>query len=95
MNYSATTYLVIISTQEKVSRHRYDKTIEEAADSVISEIGLSATGRKDRPSKLLVKQHLVLSFQRSGVANFETKEFTFTITDADALEDQILLPEEC
>ena len=89
MNYSATTYLVIISTQEKVSRHRYDKTIEEAADSVIS-----ATNIKTRPGKALVKQHLVLSFQRSGVANFETKEFTFTITDADALEDQILLPEE-
>ena len=89
MNYSAKTYVVIISTQEKVVRHRYDKTIEEAADSVIS-----ATDIKTKTGKALVKQHLVLSFQRSGVANYETKEFTFTITDADALEEQILLPEE-
>ena len=89
MNYSAKTYLIIISTQEKVVNHRYDKTIEEAADSVIS-----ATNITTKSGKALVKQHLVLSFQRSGVANYETKEFTFTITDADALGEHTLLPEE-
>ena len=89
MNYSAKTYVVIISTQEEVVKHRYDKTLEEAADSVIWDADI-----KTRAGKALVKQHLVLSFQRSGVANFETNGFTFTITDADALGEHTLLPEE-